>query len=64
MRFKGHLAGTAWVKLFTAALLLVQSYAWGECHFGARGEGGRPLSSIPFRVRLSIFMKSPGTVSI
>jgi hypothetical protein len=39
MRFKGHLAGTAWVKLFTAALLLVQSYAWGECHFGARGEG-------------------------
>ncbi|MFH5067684.1 fimbrial protein [Enterobacter cloacae complex sp. 2024EL-00215] len=40
MRFKGHLAGTAWVKLFTAALLLVQSYAWGECHFGARGEGG------------------------
>ncbi|KAE8273036.1 fimbrial protein [Enterobacter sp. C6] len=31
MRFKGLLA---------AALLLTQGYAWGECHFGSRGEGG------------------------
>ncbi|ECC1658875.1 hypothetical protein FNO19_02630 [Salmonella enterica subsp. salamae] len=30
----------AWAKLFTASLLLIQGYAWGECHFGQDGEGG------------------------
>ena len=30
----------AWARLFAASLLLLQGYAWGECHFGYSGEGG------------------------
>ena len=36
MNLKGCLCRT----LFASTLLLVQGYAWAECHFGARGEGG------------------------
>ncbi|ELW1646804.1 fimbrial protein [Enterobacter oligotrophicus] len=37
MNFKGRLTGSICT---TVMLLLVQGYAWGECHFGEDGEGG------------------------